>query len=273
LTSRGVSTVERTLWVSATLVVVLASGCKYTSRQEAADGVTVQDDRVDGTPAAVEQADDDSQAGTAVHKPAPVTVEIVQMERKSKHELPLDQDRLSACLSQGAGRTTLTVVGERSRYDLQLRLVSEGQAQEWSGDLWRCELRSADPEVPFVWAVWSEKPMWMFRLVTSPGPVSYAAWVERSMLHFEEIAASRDADTALAAHFSPPDASAVMRVSFHSRKEWGDTFIGVRGDVLEITAQSIARDDTGQWTVKVTGPNSRKVYTVVSADGITWERK
>jgi len=93
------------------------------------------------------------------------------------------------------------------------------------------------------------------------------------MLHFEEIAASRDADTALAAHFSPPDASAVVRVSFHSRKEWGDTFIGVRGDVLEITAQSIARDDTGQWTVKVTGPNSRKVYTVVSADGITWERK
>jgi hypothetical protein len=112
----------------------------------------------------------------------------------------------------------------------------------------------------------------MFRLVTSPGPVSYAAWVQRGTLYFKEIADSRDADTALAAHFSPPDASAVVRLRF-TMEMGAEDFVGVSSGGLDIRAQSIAKDDTGRWTVKVTGPNSRKVYTFVSPDGITWERK
>ena len=308
LISRGVSTVERSLWVSAMLVVVLASGCEYSSRQEPSSGATVEDDDAGsiggtqgqsaGLPSAVlaQAGEGDSQAGTAEDETEALTVEIVRMERKSKKELPLEQDRLSACLSEGAGRTTLTVVGERRRYDLQLRLVSEGEAQEWSGDLWCCELRSTDPEVPFVWAVWSEEPMVNFRVVTSPRPVSYVAWVQRGMLYFKEIAASRDADTALAEYFSrcaqrseagsptwdadtslaehcsPPDPSTVVRLRM-TWKMGAEDFIGRHSSGLDIRAQSIAKDDTGQWTVRATGPNSRKVYTFVSADGITWERK
>ncbi len=286
----------RSLWVSAMLLVVLASGCKYTSRQEAADSVTVEDDRVGGTPAAVEQADDDSQAGTAVDKPAAVTVEIVRMERTSEERLALEQDQLRARLSEGGGRTALAVAGERSKHDLQLRLVAEGHTQEWSGDLWRCELRSTAPELTFVWAAWSEERMMNFRVVSNPGPVSYAAWVQRGALYFKEIADSRDAETALAEYFSrcaqrsetgsptwdadttlaeyysPPDPSAVVRLRF-TREMGAEDFVGVSSAGLDIRAQSIARDDTGEWTVRVTGPNSRKVYTFVSPDGKTWERK
>lgn len=135
-----------------------------------------------------------------------------------------------------------------------------------------------------------------FRAVSSPGPVSYAAWVQRGTLYFREIAGSRDAQTALAAYFSrcahrsetgsptwdadttlaeyysPPDPSVVVRLPI-TREMGGEDFIGMDGSASDIRAQSIARDDTGQWTVRVTGPNSRKVYTFVSADGKTWERK
>ena len=282
------------------LLVVLASGCKYTSRQEPGSVATAQDDGAGGSPAVPAHGEEGaSQAGPPGTKPGALKVEVLRMKRMLKQDLPLAQDQLSAFVS-GVGRTTLTAVAERRQYDLQLRLVSEGEAQEWSGDLWCCELRATNPELPFVWAVWSEEVMLNFRVVSSPSPVSYAAWVEGGTLCFEEIRTSRDAETALApfvsqcarrledgsltwgssrlpvaAQLSSPDATAVVCVWISTKMGSGD-FVPGRGRSnagLDIRAQSIARDETGQWTVKVKGRHPRRIYTYVSPDGVTWERK
>lgn len=218
--------------------------------------------------------------------------EILRMEAMGSEELPLEHGHLSAFVS-GVGRTTFAVTARRHYYDLRLRLVSGAEVDELSGNVACCELRSTDPQLPFVWSAWSRQRMMNFRIVSDPGPISYAAWVEGNGLYFEEIREGRDPNTAMipfvARYVRPlrtggmtwgsaplaaptPGASGLFCLRI-DRPMGSSDFHGGSAAGLDIRAQSIARDETGQWTVKVTGPNSARVYTFVSPDGVAWERK
>jgi len=197
-------------------------------------------------------------------------VDVVRREQKVARAMHLEEGSVSAFVS-GAGRTTIAVAGSARLYDLQLHLMGEDGAEDWSGALWCYELHSLDPRLDFEWSACSERPLMNFSVVNDPGPTSYAAWVDLTVLCFEEISAGRDLAQGLAVYFAPEDASPVFRVGVTGMVD-SDEFVGRSSVGLDIRPRYIDRDADGRWTVKVSGPNSGRVYTFVSSDGVVWKR-
>ena len=281
----------RSLWIGAAVLVVVATGCRWACQREGARETATRTDGAAEPPSApTETGEAGSQANEA--QPQIPEVEVLGIKHGARRDLPLEQDRLSVFV-EGVGRTTVSVAAQWSVCDVQVRLRFGEDTREWSGGLIACELRATDPGTPFLWTVWMRTPMRNFRVVSSPGLASYAAWVENPFLCFEEIRTSRDARSALALFAShnagrvftgslrldrtlppgiDPAVPGATRLVCLSITPMGGRALMTRGR-LDVSVQSIERDAAGHWTVKVTGPKSDKVYTFVSPDGVNWERK
>jgi len=203
-------------------------------------------------------------------EPSPATEAVVPLELipTERYTIPLEQDHLVIAARDGKEPQYIPVRLRRTSYDCRVLKISEGGAREWAGGLDCYEL---DSDAPYTWALWSSYPLAGFRLLVGERGENYLAWVEAASVNFAEVSKARDRCVALVDGLLPRQASGITCVPLaHLVPEvhgWGvDAFNA------DIRILSVAKDGAGNWTVKISGPDSPEVYTLVSEGG-QWHRQ
>lgn len=196
---------------------------------------------------------------------AVVPLELTPVEREA---IPMDRGRLAIPLPRAEEAQDITVVLRRTSYRCRLLEVREGEPEEWRGTLHCYEL---DSDAPYTWALWSSYPLAGFRLLVGERGENYLAWVKAASVNFAEVSKARDRCVALVDGLLPRQASGITCVPLAylvpEVHGWGvDAFNA------DIRILSVAKDGAGNWTVKITGPDEEKVYTLVSENG-QWRRQ
>jgi len=184
-----------------------------------------------------------------------------------RRAIPLDPDRLTIMLARGEEAQQISVALRATTYRCRLLEVREGEPGEWHGRLHCYEL---DSDAPYTWAVWSPFVLGMFRLFPDQGGQNYLAWVSGSNVEIAEVSQPRDRCVALNEYFVREH----RRVAFVPVGELLPMrpFLSPNPQYWAIRVLSIAEHQPGNWTVKISGPDSPEVYTLVSEGG-QWHRQ
>jgi len=207
-------------------------------------------------------------------KAAAADDEMVVQEMTLTGEASVPLEHVTVTVTQPTGeRLEVPVAMSKSTYRATVRTVINGVTKDWSGQLSFFKLCSPEPAVPFVWVLCSSWPIdHVFVLTDEKSRDSYFALTAGGHAFFTRITRPRDQTEAMADFFLLRDWNGGFHVPvtdvlgvlpFRSRDA---THLG--GDVV---VTSIAHDQAG-WTVKVRGPLSDEVFTLVSPDGKVWRR-
>ncbi len=148
------------------------------------------------------------------------------------------------------------------------RTRTAGRSFDWDGYLhcyvvtWKTQGKSAS------WCMWSTHlPFGEFRLLQDAKGTNYLAWASGWGVSFAEISAPRDLDTAFQQDFFKPASShrpascvyVPVKELVPASERWGrNSFF------RDIEVKSVARNADGNWVVRIHGPESRRVYTLIS---------
>lgn len=193
----------------------------------------------------------------------PPVTKVVKLELQDTLPMPLNRDRMTIVQSDGS-RKEIPVVLEVSRYEITTdkykdrHSVIHGPRQVYS-----VTLRSTDSSNSYSWSWWTFSAFGRFRLLTT-GAQNYLTWVDADMVHIANVAKANDKMARLTHYYQDhgnyPD---VVRVPVSSVlpevRSWG-----VNAHYFDITVQSISKDKSGRWVVRISGPQSNKVYTLIS---------
>lgn len=189
-------------------------------------------------------------------------VVVLELKAQKKRKIPLDQDRLVLLQKDGQCKE-IPVVLEHATCKFRVKFVREEETQEQVGYLPLYELRSSDPDLPYTWALFCGWPLARFRLFSNERGENYLAWIRGSAIQFAEVSKPKDRSLALAEAFSrkpPPD---IVYVPVGDLVPEVD-FWGVNAFYSDITILSVAKDEAGNWIVKISDPSGKKVFTLVS---------
>lgn len=201
--------------------------------------------------------------------------EMVVQEMVLTGETSVPLENATVTVTQPTGERIEIPVGmSKSTYRATVRTVINGVTKDWSGELSFYEISSTEPAVPFVWVLCNSWPVdRVFVLTDEKSRDSYfALTIGGHVVFFIRTTEPRDQTEAMAdfclmrdwnGGFHVPVIDVIGVVPFLTRDA---THIG--GDVV---VTSIAHSQAG-WTVKVRGPLSDEVFTLVSPDGKVWRR-
>ena len=134
-----------------------------------------------------------------------------------------------------------------------------------------CETRSLDSDGLCTWALWPRSPLGHFKLFSDDRGENCLAWVQRSCVCSEEVPRPNDRLAELTRFIGSRSS---LRVAFVPVGTLIDD-VGLWGlDALnaEVNILSIAKDEAGAMTIRLSGPNSRQVF-ILALEGGKWRRK
>jgi hypothetical protein len=162
---------------------------------------------------------------------------------------------------------TVSVPATLQTVEYHCKTRKAGSGFVWGGHLecyvvtWRAQGKSSS------WCMWSNMPFGKLRLLQDKKGTNYLAWASAWGVSFTEISAPRDRDTAFQQDFfrsmiwdSPaPSVYVPVRWLVPQSIGWGrNSFF------RDIEVESVARNADGDWVVRIHGPESRRVYTLIS---------
>ncbi len=192
----------------------------------------------------------------------------VELRPTERETIPLALDRVMVATPGTEGRQELAVSLRRTYYDCTIVQFHEGQAWQWSGGLHCYEL---DAEAAYTWAVWSPLPLGMFQVFTTDTGANYLAWVCGLIVQVAEVSSPRDRSVALTEYFAARDSAVIVSVPTPELIP-RQLLLGRNALYAEIRVLSVAKDEAGNWVVKISGPDSPEVYTLVCENG-QWRRE
>jgi len=166
-------------------------------------------------------------------------VAVVELEPRESRQVPLDGDHILIVRSEGEPQQ-IPVVLEKTTYNLTVVLKDTQNGGEWSGVIACYELRSSNPQISYKWAFWSTWPLGKFQLLSNPDGGNYKESSRMTALSVLDV---------------------LNRELFLSGVDARNAY--------SVTVISVGRDKGGDWMVKVKGPNSEEIFTVVG-DGTNW---
>lgn len=187
----------------------------------------------------------------------------------SPRKVPLNQDYLMIDQSGSGKKERIPVILVGMGYNCIRLRIAQGEAAERGGGLICYELRSKDKDTIFTWAMWSVDPVGHFRLFTNEDGKNYFAWAQGgALLYFTEISKPRDRVVALTDYllnlYDQPSDFVWVDVF---RLIGGKPFRGGSPLYSNINVLSIEDDDKGNITIKFTGTDKDKVYTLIREKG------
>ena len=155
------------------------------------------------------------------------------------------------------------------------RVLSSGSTEGPAGGLknvWCYEIKPANENIHWTWAVCIRNSSFDVGVVSDPSG-AYFAWMDGPFLCFEPIGKPRDRATALEEFQSSEDGVTVRgRIELMPTRVFGTKPFDSGSPVtLKVDVKSIERDAGGNWTVRFTGKDPDKVFTMVGRDG-EWRR-
>jgi len=218
-------------------------------------------------PADAQAADDRGQQAAELE----VTVTRIEIECEEAEVLPLNQTRMVIPGDEGA-LTTVSLVLEHSVCRYEEEFTSQGRTYERRGQAHLYELRSTDPEVPYVWALVSVgSPAYEVRLFAHGPGRNYLTWVRGGSVLFAEASKSEDRYHALRHRRDRRGAPEIFAADILELIK-GDAF-GFDAVQADIHVVSLGRNEAGEWVMKVHGTDPGTMFTLVSADGKTWQQQ
>jgi len=227
-------------------------------------------------PSAAAAADNAGEHRTeTVSSAAVMKVEVVKLSSRAEpRSIRVDDNRPILIEATDGTRREVRVDLHEAMYVATLSLTTGAGSKQWRGTLFKYELRPTGLEVPYVWVVWSRSPLGRFRQVTDPAGPQYLAWVSFSDLLFADLSKPRESEEALQYIFPKQQAPDIVRVPVGSLVELKPPEGEKRGVMYRhMRAEAITADAEKGWTVVVSGANPGEVYTFISEDGKTWQRK
>jgi hypothetical protein len=191
----------------------------------------------------------------------------------SRRQIPLNQPALILPGQKGSGPRQVPVTLEYTYYEGYMASVQEGKA----GEPRRCrlfcyELRPTAVDVAYEWAGWSSQPLGNPRLFANGPGHDYLAWAYSAAVFVADVSQPRCRCVAFAqdARGGMPAYDVVVPVDsvVPEARSWS----GHSAFYADIRVQSVKKGSDGSWTVQVTGPKSRKVYTLTNEGG-KWHTK
>ena len=151
------------------------------------------------------------------------------------------------------------------------RAVSPDEGPAGGSEIvWCYELKPTDENIRWTWAVCDRDRAFYTAVVSGPSG-AYFAWMVTAVLSFEPIKKPRDRAAALEAFHSAQAGSPTPDlVTLAPTMLVGIAPFDVHAPAeLKISVQSIERGPDGSWTVRVTGKDPGKVFTMVGK-GAEW---
>ena len=195
----------------------------------------------------------------------------------SERALPLGRDDQLRVATEVKGEwKELRVALVEMSYRLELVDVdANGDTKHTPMSLLCYELRSKGDR-PYTWAMWSSCGLGRFRLLSDRNANNLLAWVSGRDVFVTTVSGVRDRieelTHVLSREVRPPhhDAPGVQRVPVGilvpEVTSWG-----VNALFFDISVLSVTKDDRGDMTVQISGPDSKRAYTLVRHEGI-WRR-
>ena len=174
--------------------------------------------------------------------------------------------------TEAGGERRVPVVLEHSLRPYSVDFTWEGRAYHRSGEVHVYQLRSLDAEVPYEWAmVYHGDPMDQVKLFACGSNRNYLVWVRGPGVLLAEMSEARDSRTAVMELY-------LGQVSFPlhhvlPRDVVGGRPFGVDAQKSDLHLVSLDRSEAGEFTLKVHGTDPGTVFTLVSADGETWQQQ
>ena len=133
------------------------------------------------------------------------------------------------------------------------------------------ELASKAEGSGYRWTLWSATPRAGFRLFAHGPGANHLAWVDGPTVVFAEVSRSIDRQTAMQLRVAGKEHEVRVRLPLRQLVPQVMTW-GVDAFNADIRVEDVARGEGGEWTVKIAGPDSDQVYTIVG-DGEKWTLK
>jgi hypothetical protein len=253
----------RTVPVSAVLVAVLLVGCVRTAGPApAGDG---QASAATGEQLTRERTGEGTAAASI---DAAVPLQLVLRERRT---VPLNVSSIAVASGPDERPRETVVALVRSFYKGTVLQVRGGQVGERGASLECYELQAVERDQLYHWALWSDVPLGQFRLLVGGAAGGCLAWVRGYNVVFADVSSPRDTCVAFNECLRGPDAAGTVVVPAGQLVDHSK-LLGTNALYAEIEVQSITKDDAGHWVVKLCGPKSKEVYTLVY-DGKQWRRE
>jgi len=197
-------------------------------------------------------------------------VAVVELEPRESRQVPLDGDHILIVRPEGEPQQ-IPVVLEKTTYNLTVVLKDTQNGGECSGGSACYELRSSNPQISYKWAFWSTWPLGKFQLLSNPDGGNYLVSVVQTAVMMVEVSPeSRKRSAALVDLFTGKESSRITALSVLDVLDRELFLSGVDArNAYSVTVISVGRDKGGDWMVKVKGPNSEEIFTVVG-DGTNW---
>ncbi len=195
---------------------------------------------------------------------APAVATALELLPIGRRQVVLNPDRLVMLRADRGDTQEVPVLLRETIYQAATLVVRGGEASKWSGRLVCYEL---DSEAPYTWAVWSTAvPLAGFRLFTAGAGDNHLAWVWGCSVQIAEVSKPRDRCVALAQHLLRTEETDITLVPVRDLVPASGGW-GVNAFYRDINILDVARDEAGNWTVEISGPDSPEVYTLVSEGG------
>jgi len=182
--------------------------------------------------------------------------------------IPLNQDRLARAVDgkEAEIRVVLTVTICEPKW----HFLGEGPDTIFEG-LGHCFFYELEGDTTYTWVLASWTALGNFRLFSEGLGENYLAWVEGNNVFFAEVSEPRDRSIAIQEDFSRKAVPGMVRVPVHElipeSTKWE-----LKAPYNDVRVQSIEKDGAGEWVIKISGPDTDQVYTLVSQKG-EWHRK
>jgi len=192
-------------------------------------------------------------------------------ELRSERLVPLGQQPLLIVSDGENQKKEIPVLMVEMEYLCELVSVGkDGRRKERSIPLRCYEIRSKG-DVPYMWAMWPGMPAGHLRLFVKRNGKNILTWVETSNVFFAEVSEPKDRLVELTEFLSRQGPAGFERIPVGTLVPEARTW-GVNALFFDILVRSMEVDAAGRMTVKLSGPDSGKVYTLVG-DGEKWQRK
>ncbi|MBN1911690.1 MAG: hypothetical protein JW818_18255 [Pirellulales bacterium] len=195
------------------------------------------------------------------------TVKSVKEQVSKPRTIPLNQNSLRVTDPLDDKTKDAKVILQEQRYDVVLKKGTADTTSEWSGAMICYELRSTKTAVPYSHAIWSFSPLVGFRLFAHGTGENYLAWVEGTVVCFEDVSKSKGKEASLTEHVAKKHHRYLVPVADLAGRE---PFEGLNALHSDINIVSVGKDKAGFLRVKVQSPHTGKIFEFVY-DGKVWK--
>ena len=203
---------------------------------------------------------------TLAAEPARQQVAVVGATVEGVRVIPPGGDRVVNVQQPTGSLRQVKVALVEMAYNLDIARIREDKIDIDTGTMRCYEIRSLEADIPYCWALWSVGRLGNPTMFCPPGSDSFLAWVEGSVVSFEDVSQPNDRLQALTrrlnARGAPLSSLVQVRALIPEAETWG-----VDARYQDVRVVSLRKRDDGTFELVVSNPEGTKVYTIVGQGG------